>query len=95
MKPYARILPRTGSYCVHVISRIVNRDFVLGDEEKEYFRNLMRVLEFQFPAVAILVFLTPSRQRLGDVLSRTLVVQRVSVVPVEKEVGGSSEETKE
>lgn len=44
-------------------------------------RNLMRVLEFQFPAVAVLVFLTPSRQRLGDVLSRTLVVQRVSILP--------------
>lgn len=46
-------------------------------------RNLMRVLEFKFMAVAILVFLTPSRQRLGDVLARTLVVQRVSV-PVDE-----------
>ncbi len=51
-------------------------------------RNVMRILEFQFPAVAILVFLTPSRQRLGDVLSRTLVVQRVSILP---KVGESSE----
>lgn len=44
-------------------------------------RNLMRVLEFQFPAVAILVFLTPTRQRLGDVLSRTIVVRGVSILP--------------
>jgi uncharacterized RDD family membrane protein YckC len=55
-------------------------------------RNLMRVLEFQFPAVAVLVFLTPSRQRLGDVLSRTLVVQRVSILPeVVKQNEGEAE----
>lgn len=59
-------------------------------------RNLMRILEFQFPAVAILMFLTPSRQRLGDVVSRTLVVKKVSLPSiVAEEIGAESETEKE
>jgi REP element-mobilizing transposase RayT len=37
-----RVLPKEGAYCVHVMSRIVDRRFVLGDVEKEHFRKLMR-----------------------------------------------------
>ena len=38
-------------------------------------RNLLRVIEFQFPPLAILVLLTPHRQRVGDLFARTLVVE--------------------
>jgi hypothetical protein len=37
-----RILPVSGAYFVHVMSRVVNRDFILGPEEKAHFRKLMR-----------------------------------------------------
>ena len=40
-------------------------------------RNLARVVEFQFLPLVVLVALTPSRQRLGDLLARTVVVERV------------------
>ena len=43
MSRYGRILPG-GDYYVHVMSRVVNRDFVLGDREKAYFLELMRKL---------------------------------------------------
>ena len=36
MSRYGRILPEA-DYYVHVMSRVVNRDFVLGDREKAYF----------------------------------------------------------
>lgn len=42
-------------------------------------RNLARVAEFHFMALALLVVLTPSRQRLGDVLARTVVVEKAAV----------------
>ena len=39
----ARFLGQEGkSYFYHIISRVVDRQFVLGDEEKEYFRKLLR-----------------------------------------------------
>ena len=41
---WGRILPETGAYYVHVMSRVVNRDFILGPEEKAHFRKLMRQL---------------------------------------------------
>jgi putative transposase len=37
-----RILPESGAFFVHVMSRVVNRDFILGPEEKAHFRKLMR-----------------------------------------------------
>ena len=43
-KPYARILPQRGSYFVHVVSRVVDRRFILGGTEKAHFRELMRKL---------------------------------------------------
>lgn len=43
-------------------------------------RNLVRVLEFHFPALVLLVLFTPSRQRLGDVLARTIVAEAVTPV---------------
>ncbi len=39
-------------------------------------RNAVRVVEFHFAAIALLVVLTPSRQRLGDMLAGTIVVRR-------------------
>ncbi len=37
-----RFIGRAGTnYCYHVISRVVDRQFVLGDKEKEYFRKLL------------------------------------------------------
>lgn len=38
-------------------------------------RNLVRPIEFHLPAIMLMVFLTPSRQRLGDVLATTVVVE--------------------
>lgn len=38
-------------------------------------RNLVRPVEFHLPAILLMVFLTPSRQRLGDVLATTVVVE--------------------
>jgi uncharacterized RDD family membrane protein YckC len=38
-------------------------------------RNLVRPIEFHLPAIMLMVFLTPSRQRLGDVLASTVVVE--------------------
>jgi len=38
-------------------------------------RNALRPIEFHLPAIALLVFLTPSRQRLGDILAGTVVVE--------------------
>ncbi|MFT5125733.1 MAG: hypothetical protein ACI9QL_002288 [Candidatus Omnitrophota bacterium] len=37
-----RILPESGATFVHVMSRVDNRDFILGPEKKVYFRKLMR-----------------------------------------------------
>ncbi|MEM7393610.1 MAG: transposase [Verrucomicrobiota bacterium] len=48
-------MPEAGSYCVHVMSRVVNRDFVLGAAEKEAFRTLMRKLE-GFTGLEILTY---------------------------------------
>lgn len=42
-----RILPKEGGYYVHVISRIVGREFLLGEREKKRFHWLMRrIAEF-------------------------------------------------
>ena len=37
-------------------------------------RNAARIVEFHFGAIALLVVLTPNRQRLGDMLARTIVL---------------------
>ena len=37
-----RVLPESGAYYVHVMSRVVDRRFILGAEEKAKFRDLMR-----------------------------------------------------
>jgi uncharacterized RDD family membrane protein YckC len=47
-------------------------------------RNAARIVEFHFAAVALLVVLTPSRQRLGDILAKTVVTQPT---PPEPEAG--------
>jgi len=44
LRPYRRMVPKGDRYYVHVMSRVVNRAFVLGSEEKEYFVSLMRRL---------------------------------------------------
>lgn len=38
-------------------------------------RNAARIIEFHFFVLALLVVLTPSRQRLGDLLARTVIVE--------------------
>lgn len=38
-------------------------------------RNALRPIEFHMPPIALLVFLTPSRQRLGDIFAGTVVVE--------------------
>ena len=53
-------------------------------------RNAARVVEFHFLPIALLVVLTPSRQRLGDLLARTVVVETFRSPIIEP-----SEETEE
>ena len=54
-KPRRFITSGGGTRHFHVVSRIVNRDFVLGHEEKEFFRRTMRKLE-AFAGVEILTY---------------------------------------
>ena len=44
-----------GTRHYHVMSRIVNREFIFGEEEKEYFRKTMRDLEL-FSGVRVLTY---------------------------------------
>jgi len=44
-------------------------------------RNAVRVVEFHFTASFLVTLLTPGRQRLGDLLARTLVVERCEIEP--------------
>lgn len=37
-------------------------------------RNLARILEFNYPPLALLVLMTPTRQRVGDILAQTVVL---------------------
>ena len=50
-----RILGRRETNYYHIMSRVVNRDHVLGNEEKEFFRLAMRKLE-AFMGVRILTY---------------------------------------
>lgn len=54
-KPRKFILNGTGTQHFHAMSRIVNRDFVIGTEEKEFFRKTLRKLE-AFSGVHILTY---------------------------------------
>jgi putative transposase len=54
-KPRRFITAGGGTRHFHVVSRIVNRDFVLGSDEKEFFRRTMRKLE-AFSGVQILTY---------------------------------------
>lgn len=55
--------------------------FVLGEDGSScggwaiLIRNAARVIEFHFPPLVLLVVMTPNRQRLGDLLGRTIVVE--------------------
>lgn len=55
--------------------RVVGDDFLRCSLRAVLLRNLLRTVEFQFLPLAILVPLTPSRQRIGDIFARTLVVE--------------------
>jgi putative transposase len=54
-KPRRFITEGEGTRHYHVVSRIVNRDFVMGYEEKEFFRRSMRKLEV-FCGVRIITY---------------------------------------
>lgn len=47
-------------------------------------RNAVRAVEFHFTASFLVTFLTPGRQRMGDLLARTLVVERCEVEPMKQ-----------
>lgn len=55
-------------------------------------RNVVRVVEFHFTASLLIVLLTPGRQRLGDLLAATLVVEEhvVDAFPSDGENGTQS-----
>lgn len=55
--------------------RVVGDDFLPCPLRAVLLRNLLRTVEFQFLPLAILVPLTPSRQRIGDIFARTLVIE--------------------
>ncbi len=46
-------------------------------------RNLVRIVEFQFPPLILLLAVTPAQQRLGDILARTEVVESANVPPAD------------
>lgn len=50
-----RVLGRRDTNHYHVMSRVVNRDYIFGDEEKEFFRRTMRRLE-AFMGVRVLTY---------------------------------------
>lgn len=50
-----RLLGRSEVNYYHVMSRVVNRDFIFGNEEKEYFRLTMRKLE-AFTGLKVLTY---------------------------------------
>jgi uncharacterized RDD family membrane protein YckC len=51
-------------------------------------RNLVRVIEFHFPPVILLLAVTVNCQRLGDLLARTVVVEMTEVPPTEPPESG-------
>ena len=55
--------------------RVVGDDFLRCPRRTIVLRNLLRIIEFHFLPLALLVVLTPSRQRIGDVFAGTLVVE--------------------
>ena len=71
----------------HCISRVVNRDFVLGEEEKEHFVHLMRLYE-RFCRVRVLSFVVMSNHfhLLLEVPARP--EQRMSDQELLKHLGG-------
>lgn len=76
----------------HTLGKRVVRCDVVGEGGEPcnakaiFIRNAVRVMEWHFLPVALLVALTPSRQRLGDMLARTVVVERISGPPGVDEV---------
>ncbi len=54
-------------------------------------RNAARIIEFAFPPLVLLVVMTPSKLRLGDMFARTLVVQRLEFPPGHIEHGQESD----
>jgi len=46
---------------------------------RAFVRNVTRVVEFHFPPLALLAVVTASRQRLGDLLARTIVIESLDV----------------
>ncbi len=70
--------------------RIVGLSVVTDKGERGSFlsiliRNLVRPIEFHFSPVVLLVMVTPSRQRLGDLLARTVVVMPKDLKPGDSE----------
>jgi len=67
--------------------RVVSEEGDRASARAIILRNMLRVVEFHFAALVLLVFLTPGRQRLGDLLGRTVVVERA--------IPGGDEQTEE
>ena len=73
--------------------RIANLDGTRATARALLVRNVMRLVDITlalFPL--IMVFLSPLRQRIGDVAAGTLVVRSGVVIPPPAEAGGESEE---
>lgn len=93
MKKGGRILPQQGGFYVHAMSRVVNRQFVLGDAEKEYFCDLMRSLA-EFSGLEIVTYVVmdnhfhmlleiPEPQEISD----KELLRRLSLVSDKGQVG--------
>lgn len=52
---WARVLPLSGGYYVHVMSRVVDGRHVLGEEEKQYFLGLLRGLS-SFTGIGVVTY---------------------------------------
>ena len=53
-------------------------------------RNFLRLVDFQFPPVLLLVAMTINRQRLGDIVARTVVVCQGTQSPPTSDADGPS-----
>jgi uncharacterized RDD family membrane protein YckC len=54
--------------------RVVSYDGSRVTAERTLLRNILRLVDMLFFAPLLLIFLTPMRQRVGDLAARTIVV---------------------
>jgi uncharacterized RDD family membrane protein YckC len=75
--------------------RVVREDGEPCDARAVFVRNILRVVEFHFMALVLLVLFTPARQRLGDLLARTIVVEPRLGPPPQADADAATEQSED